>query len=100
MFVILESEPSAVFRRDMPSWAFFWACFRPRMLALRFEATNMPAASSAAQFTLYPVLMRSNAVFRLNDARLRFLWVVSTGIYCRCVNRRTLLYFLLLSERL
>ena len=78
MFVMLDSEPSAVFRRDMPSWAFFWACLRPRMLALRFEATNIPAASSAAQLTLYPVLMRSNAVFRLNDARLRFLWVVST----------------------
>ena len=78
MFVMFDKEPSAVFRRDMPSWAFFWACLRPRMLAFRFEATNMPAASSAAQFTLYPVLMRSSAVLRLFVAKFKFLCVVKT----------------------
>ena len=78
MFVMLDKEPSAVFRREMPSCAFFWACLSPLIFALRREETNMPAASSAAQFTLYPVLMRSSAVLRLFVAKFKFLCVVKT----------------------
>ena len=78
--VILSKPPSAVCKRDMPSFALRMATVPSRIPDSKRVDIDKPAASSAALLILRPEDSRLNTVSSSLSARLRFLCAVSEAI--------------------